>query len=215
MDIICEQNYDGATDELIDNCTVAELNKIIDHLDVTKRDEEESSNSDLAEDIVNVKRENTLLNTTYLVDRFCLEQKLVILENELIASCTGKRIKELYTELTDKNFYDISCYQCIDKTEFVKAVVEVKRRHYDEVRILSMMRKLCVKPELSVLTQKLNDRCTGGEIKSILEEILGQGSSPCVEKAECIDEVIEMKRRNFKEIEIIFSIYKFCIKNNQ
>lgn len=212
VDLICNQNYSIVRDELSNKCTLSELYKIVDHMGIVKSYEKDNK-LDLSEDIVKVKRENDLLNTTYLVDKFCVERKLNELKLELTASCSPKRIKALYTELTDKNFHDMSCYQCIDKMEFIEAVVEVKRHYYDEVRILSMMRKFCVEPELEFLAQKMVKRCRGGEVKKIFEGLSTDGAPMCLEKAECIEAIIEMKRNRFKETEINSLIHKFCSRH--
>lgn len=213
VDTLCTQSYNEVKSELMNNCTSSELYKIINNIDsaMCEVNDEEDSSAEMAECIVNVKRENTFLNTTHLIDKFCLEQKLYLLTNTLDVSCSGKQIKMLFTELTKEKFRTVKCSQCIDKNEFIKAVVEVKRQYYNEVRILSMMRKFCIEPELELLTKKMAKRCTGGEVKTILREILSTSPS-CYEKAECIESVIDVKRRQFKEIEINSLIYQFCIK---
>lgn len=211
VDIICEQNYDIQRVELMINCTTSELHKIIDYMDA-KKTTEESKNYILVEDILNEKRENILLNTTFLIEKFCVEQKLTNLADELHVKCSGKRIKQLFKQLTDGNFYDILCTECNEKAEYVAAVVEVKRRYFNEVRIMSMIRKFCVEPELESMRWKLADRCTGGEIKVILMEIVRTESSTCIEKSECIEEVVDRKRQNFKEFNINPLIHRFCLR---
>lgn len=211
IEVICDQNYEMATSELLNNCTISELQKISDHLDAEKS-EEVSSELDLVKDIVNVKRLNTLLNITYLVDQFCVERKLKVLELELIASCSGKRIKKLFNKLMYKNYYDVSCDQCIDKTEFIAAVIDVKRRYYDEVRIKPLLREFCVEPEIMYLKEQLMSSCSGAEVKTILNELVDQPTCVhCNEKAEFIQALVEVKRSNF-EVKINSYIGKYCSK---
>lgn len=211
---ICTQTYDMVIDELEANCTVQELHSICVHIDANKRETEQVSISklDLAEDIVNVKRTQIDLNVTKLVDKFCIERRLEILSTQLMSSCSGGQIKKLFNKfIHKKSGYDVSCDQCVEKTEFIEVVIDMTRRHYHQVRIQAMVNEFCIEPELNALKQKLTTICTGVQVKEILNEVMIKSTCEhCVEKVDFIDEIINVKRRQFSDVNINSLILKYC-----
>lgn len=194
---ICTQNYDAFMGELEANCSIEELNNICNYINVDKCKESNfNSKWDWAEEIINVKRTRDL-NVTKLIEKFCIEQKLEILTEELIASCTGVRLKKVFDQLTHKQSgCDVMCDDCVEKMEFVEAVIEVKRRCYHQVNVYPLLDEFCVQPELKTLKRKLMENCSGIHIKQILEEIDDKSTCDyCVEKADFVNEIIDAKRR--------------------
>lgn len=212
MKQICTQSYDRVVDELESNCTIQELQKIFDYITVDKKEQVNISKLDLVEDIVMIKRSKLELNVTHLVDKFCIERKLEALSMELMAGCSGGRIKKLFDKLVNKKgVYDVSCDQCVEKPEFVEAVVDVKRRYYHQVRLEPLVKELCIEPELKTLKKKLTVNCSGVNIKDILNELVDESSCDhCVEKAHFIDALINLKRLQFYEINVNPLILKYC-----
>lgn len=212
MKKICTQNYDRVVNELESNCTIQELQKIFDYITVDKNEQVSISKLDLIEDIVMIKRSKLELNMTHLVDKFCIERKLEALSMELMASCSGGRIKKLFNKLVNKKgVYDVSCDQCVEKPEFVEAVVDVKRRYYHQVRLEPLLKELCIEPELTTLKKKLTVNCSGANIKNILNELVDKSiCNHCVEKAHFIDALINLKRLQFYEINVNPLILKYC-----
>lgn len=59
------------------------------------------------------------------------------------------------------------------------------------------LREYCIPPDLEPLKQELMASCSGGEIKEINNELIGESSCiQCTEKAEFIQAIIDLKASN-------------------
>ncbi|XP_037027859.1 uncharacterized protein LOC119068403 [Bradysia coprophila] len=211
---ICTQNYDVLISELEENCTIQELHNICNYISVDKCDESNSnSKSDWIEEIMNVQRIKIYTNVTKSIDKFCIERHIELLAKELIVSCTGGRIKKIFDKLSGKQG-DVMCGDCVEKMEFVEAVIEVKRRDYYQVNVEPLLDEFCVRPELDTLKQKLMENCSGIQIKQIFEEIDDKSTCDyCVEKTDFVTEIINAKRRQFSAINVNTLIQEYCFKS--
>ncbi len=209
---ICTQNYDILIDDLEAYCTADELFKICDYVTAENCEKSRLSKLDLSEEIVNAKRTRIYINVTRLMDKYCIERHLEVLAVDLTAYCSGGRVKKLFDKLIKKKRgCDVSCDDCVEKTDYVDAVVEVKRRYYHDVdmNMKPLLNELCMEPELKTLKRKLLDNCSIVQIIKIIDE-LDVKSTACVEKVDFVNEIIEAKRRQFSVLDINTLIYEFC-----
>lgn len=208
---ICKQNFDRVSDELESNCTIQELHTIFNYISADQKDQTSISKIESVEDIVAVQRTRLELNVTRWIDKICIERRLDALAMELMASCSGSRIKKLFEKLIyKKSGYDV-CDQCVEKSAFIEAVIEVKRRYFHQVNLEPLIKKFCIEPELKTLKQKLTVNCSGVNVKDILNELINEITCDhCVEKADFIEAVINVKRLKFYEINLNPLILKYC-----
>ncbi|KAG4078204.1 hypothetical protein HA402_002256 [Bradysia odoriphaga] len=214
IDEICTQQYDVLIGELEANCTIQELHKIYNYISVHKCKESHfNSKSDWIEEIINVKRIKTETNVTKSMDKFCIERHIEMLATQLIASCTGGRVKKIFDKLNHKQD-DVMCGGCVGKMEFVEAVIEVKKRNYHQVNVKPLLDEFCVQPELETLKRKLMENCSGIQTKQIFEEIDDKSTCDyCVEKTDFVTKIIDAKRRQFSAINVNTLIQEYCFES--